>query len=96
MPKIYLLRQELQLQHEELRGLIKEAPPSLPPPQDTLSSWELLSEPNYTSDNKTELTALFEEKIELQINTETKRTGKSEQKSTKKQNLQTDILGETT
>jgi len=77
MPKIYLLRQELQLQHEELRGLIKEAPPSLPPPQDTLSSWELLSEPNYTSDNKPGLTALFEEKIELQINTETKRTGET-------------------
>jgi len=77
MPKIYLLRQELQLQHEELRGLIKEAAPSLPRPPDTLSTWEKLSEPNFASDNKTGLTALFEEKIELQITTETKTTGET-------------------
>ena len=84
------------MQHEELRGLIKEAAPSLPRPPDTLSTWEKLSEPNFASDNKTGLTALFEEKIELQITTETKTTGKSEQKTTKKRNLPTDILGETT
>jgi len=77
MPKIYLLRQELQLQHEELRGLVKEAPPSLPPAQDTLSSWEKLSEFNFISDNKKGLTALFEEKIELQMYTETKKSGET-------------------
>ena len=76
MPKIYLLRQELQLQHEELRGLVKGVSAPVTPAQDTLSTWEKLSEANFISDNKKGLTALFEEKIEFQTFTETTKAGK--------------------
>ena len=75
MPKIYLLRQELQLQHEELRGLVKGVSPPITHIQDTLTTWEKLSEDNSISDNKKALTALFEEKIEFEIIPEAKQTG---------------------
>jgi len=77
MPKIYLLRQELQLQHEELRGLVKGVSPPITPIQDTLTTWEKLSEDDSISDSKKALTALFEEKIESQILPEAKQTGET-------------------
>lgn len=77
MPKIYLLRQELQLQHEELRGQVKGVSPPITPIQDTLTTWEKLSEDNSISDNKKALTALFEEKIESQILPEAIQTGET-------------------
>lgn len=45
MPKIFLLRQKLQLQHQELQELVKEVPlhPPLVPCQDPLSTWEKLT-----------------------------------------------------
>lgn len=77
MPKIYLLRQELQLQHEELRGLVKGVSTPITHIQDTLTTWEKLSEDNSISDNKKALTALFEEKIEFEIIPEAKQTGET-------------------
>ena len=76
MPKIFLIRQELQLQHEGLKELVKGVSTPVIPPQDTLSTWEKLSEVNFISDNKKGLTATFEEKFELQILPEKIKNGK--------------------
>ena len=79
MPKIFLLRQELQLQHEELRGQVKGAPVPVisPTSQDTLTPWEQLFEPHSNSDNKNAVTPQIEEKIEpLVIPEDEPETGK--------------------
>jgi len=67
MPKIFLIRQELQLQHEGLKELVKEVSAPALLPQDPLPSWEKLSEVNFNSDNKNGLNFESEEKLKSQV-----------------------------